>query len=888
VYAFPALIGETLRHYEITAKLGEGGMGEVYRASDTRLNREVAIKVLPAALTEDEERLARFEREAQVLASLNHPNIAAIYGLERAGSQWFLVLELVEGVDLAERLAEGPLPASTAFALAEQMAVGISAAHEAGIVHRDLKPANIRITPGEQVKILDFGLAKAQAASAGDSNLTQSPTLTAQMTQAGVILGTAGYMSPEQARGQEADARSDVWSFAVILFEMLTGTRAFQGNTVSDVLASVLKETPDLALLPPEVTEAQRWVLAHCLEHDPANRLADLRDVRLLLTGLPQPTETEGEVVSRRSGITAIALACGALLGLIAAYLLTGGSSGLTVSAPLRQYSIVTPEIRFGGWSSSVAISSNGDTVAFETYDGIQIRNLSEPEPRNLALSTQTREPFFSPNGAWLAYKNDEQRSLEKIFLDGGSPMHLFGGLTIANQGTWSEDGTIYYGGLAEGQRGLQSVSEAGGDRQLVHEVSEYEVTVSFADALPGGRFLLVTVYRERLEGGGTGSIELLDLETGEMQTVFDGATQARYSSTGHLVVVTGEGILSAIPFDIERLKVTGPPRRLVSGVRTSHGNFNANFAISQTGTLIYAQGEGASGLYEIAFLDSDCKLEAIVPEQRWYANARLSPDGRYVLVGVKSLKGEDIWQLDIERNTSTRLFVSEDGGLTRDAVWYPDSRSYTYVEMQPSGGPELKKSSIAGGSSILRPDPGGRDGTRPTDVIPGGEAVMLQRRDREGDWGLFRLDNGQLEEVVGGGGHQGGGRVSPDGRWVSFLSNRSGQMDVYIQPLGGTDPRAIPVSTGGGRNAFWGPEGKRLFFQVQETLRVVDINATEDRLEISTPRPFCPEVRVAESFDATTDGERLLVRVGETEAQPVNRIQVIENWPALLEGGSP
>jgi len=888
------VIGSKLLHYEITGKLGEGGMGEVYRATDTRLRRDVAIKMLPADFADDPERLARFEREAQVLAALSHPNIAGIHGLELASpkpgesEQRFLVLELVEGKDLSEKLADGPLSVEVAFAVADQIALGLAAAHDAGIIHRDLKPANIKITPDGRVKILDFGLAKALDAPTSDAHLSQSPTLSGHMTSAGMIMGTAGYMSPEQARGNVADKSSDVWSFGVVLYEMLTGARAFTGSTVSDILASVLKDNPELDRLPAEVSVGQRWVLRRCLEREPAERLRDLGDVKLLLGNLPGPPAESREASMNASPKTRwVPLAAAVFAGLVAGRLITQATAPVESSlpAPLRQYTITTPELDFGSWSSSIAISPDGEMLAIETHDGIRTQRLSETEPRSLPIPENTREPFFSPDGSWLGYKNDESGTLEKIFLDGGSPMRLFDELTISNQGSWSVDGTIYYGGVANGEAGLHAVSETEGARRLVHAVTEYEVSVPFADVLPDGKHVLVSVFRSDEEPG-SGAIELLDLERNEQRVLFEGATQARYSATGHLIAVTGQGVLSAIPFDEKRLEVTGPPRRLVTGVRTNHADFNANFAISQTGTLAFVAGDGLRGFSDLAFIDRQCAVEKITSEPQWFDKARLSPDGRYVLAEILTLKSSDIWLVDVERRTSTRVFVSPEGHRTRDPIWFPDSRTFAYTEVRDfESGPVLKSGHIAGTmETVLLSPSGGSDGSAATDVLPDESGVLIEHRDARGNYNIALLRDDTRTEIVVGERHQYHARVSPDGSSIAFVSNTTGQFEIYARPLEDPTVRSIPVSTRGGRQPMWGPSGEELLFFLDGTIYSADVERKDGLLSVSAPAPFCPDVRVADAYDVARDGARVLVRVSEGVQTPTTEVRVIENWPALLE----
>ena len=655
-------------------------MGEVYRATDTKLNREVAIKVLPVEVAADPERLARFRREAQLLASLNHPNVAAIYGLEEADGRPFLVLELVEGEDLAERLKRGRLPVDEALEIAKQIAAALEAAHEKAIVHRDLKPANVKLTPEGKVKVLDFGLAKAYAGDAAvgsSADLSRSPTLAQTGTEAGLILGTASYMSPEQARGRRVDKRTDIWAFGALLFELLTGSRAFAGETVTDVLAAVVQNDPPWERLPAEVPAGVRRLLRRCLRKSADERLHDIADARLEIDEALRPPgdrSDDGSTPGRpgtRAGLPRRLV----LVALLAAAGLAGvaiGAAGFRRAVPAQVEPVLRLSITGLGWSdvevidvtlmqNLMTLSPDGSRVVYSAVrDGtrrLYLRELDAFDASPIKGTENGFGPFFSPDGASLAFSADGR--LKKLSLDGGLPQ-AFGAAPAFRGGAWRADGAVFFTPLEFS--GLWKASVAGGDRQSLGEPDSAsgELVRCLPRLLPGGESLLYTAFL----GGRAARVGLYDTATGKSRVLLEDANNAHYVRSGHLVFGRGTEIWAAA-FDLARSEIVGSPHRMVEGVWAG-GFFNATlFAASESGVLAYAPAGAPSGGRSLAWVDREGRETPLTREARAYAAPRLSPDGKTILVRIAE-DTTDIWSYEIERGALTRLTSEgyEDGPL--------------------------------------------------------------------------------------------------------------------------------------------------------------------------------------------------------------------------------
>ncbi|HLE69052.1 MAG TPA: serine/threonine-protein kinase, partial [Vicinamibacteria bacterium] len=579
--------GTRLGPYEIASPLGAGGMGEVFRARDTKLNRDVAIKVLPTAFAQDAERVARFRREAQLLASLNHPNIAAIYGLEESDGVLALALELVEGEDLAERLTRDAIPVDEAVAIAKQIAEGLEAAHEKGIVHRDLKPANLKLTKDGTVKILDFGLAKAyEGEPTTDGALSQSPTMSRQMTEAGVIFGTAAYMSPEQARGGTVDKRADIWAFGVVLFEMLTGKRLFTGETVSDTLAAVLRQEIDWKALPASTPPGLRRLLERCLDRDAKKRLRDIGEARVALEERLGTRDT----VRTSSGMRALPWFLLALVSALALWALwrpaPQPAPPLRLSAELGAAASLATD-----WGPAAILSPDGRLLAFVASPGtgerplLHLRRLEQLDAAPLAGTEGARDPFFSPDGEWIAFFADGK--LKKVSVSGGAAVTLCDAADERG-GTWAEDGTIFFTAGGQPGVGLSRVSSAGGTPQTLTtpDAASQERTHRWPQALPGGKAVLYTAGSTR-GNYEDASLVVHSLASDTRKVLHRGGYHGRYLPSGHLVFIH-EGTLFAARLDLDRLELTGQPVPVLAGVSANPDNAGAQFAFSQDGTLVY------------------------------------------------------------------------------------------------------------------------------------------------------------------------------------------------------------------------------------------------------------------------------------------------------------
>jgi serine/threonine protein kinase len=663
------LIGQTLAHYRITAAIGAGGMGEVYRATDTKLGRDVALKLLPEAFADDPDRLARFEREAKVLASLNHPGIAHLYGfestrLEGGATVHFLAMELVEGEDLAERLKRGAIAVDEAIAIAKQVAEALEEAHEKGIVHRDLKPANVKVTPDGKVKVLDFGLAKAwtgEGGGAGSSaDLSQSPTLAQTGTAAGIILGTAAYMSPEQARGKAVDKRADIWAFGVVLWEMLTGRRLFVGETVSDVLAAVLTREPEWAVLPPTARGRVRDLLRRCLERNARQRLHDIADARILLDEAisgaadDSPAIAAGVgVASRRQRLLVASLAAMALAvaGLVWAILRRP-----TIEPPRpRSLSVVLPESLWllEDRDGSVAISPDGARMVVTAEDEgarrLYLRELDSPDLRPLPGTEGAIAPFFSPDGRWIAFSKD---GLHKVSLDGGAPVKI--APAVFGSGAWSPEGEIYF--TPSYNTGLFKVAAAGGTPQQLTRAdpAQGELNHSYPELLPGGRALLFTSHRATMAES---RVEALSLASGERHVVVENAIEARYLRGGYLAFVRDE-TLTVAPFDAQALRLTGPALPARHQVAVGYGNCHAEYALSGNGTLAHIPRSVMPARREVVRLDRAGRAETILAAEKTYGGPALSPDGRQLAL-TRNEGGLDLLLYDLEHKATARLAAS-------------------------------------------------------------------------------------------------------------------------------------------------------------------------------------------------------------------------------------
>ncbi len=875
------MIGQRLGPYEITAKLGEGGMGEVYRATDTKLKRDVAIKVLPADFVEDKERLARFEREAQLLAQLHHPNIASIFGMEESESTKALVMELVEGPTLAERLEQGPLPLEESLSLARQIAEALEEAHEKGIIHRDLKPQNIKASIEGKVKVLDFGLAKAMdpaGAASGDpgsaSQLAHSPTLTMGATVQGMILGTAAYMAPEQAKGLATDTRVDIWAFGVVLYEMLAGVSLFAGDTVGDTLAAVIRADIDLDRLPAETPNALRRLLRRCLERNPRNRLHAIADARIVLDELLRGEGAEKAPLASVAPTAPLARRLWPAVAAVAVALLVGGlaehwlSSSSAPDGPGARWALAIPD-GYSLWSADfvqIAISADGrQQAAIVVDDGgtsrILLRTRDEFAPRVLPETERASTPVFSPDGRWIAFFRDG--GLFKVPVAGGPPIRLATAAGVTRGVTWSRDGNLYFTPDTVG--GLQRVSEQGGTITEVTKLdaARDERTHRWPQALPDGSAVLFTCDTQAsTEYYDDARIEAVRPATGERKVLVEGASQARYAPGGHLVFARG-GALYAVDFDAKTLSVHGAPTRVAEGVATDVGSGAVQFAISSSGAAVWVPG-GTIASFHLVWIDRHgAEAPVSIPEAP-YNELTLSPDGKRVaLVGGEG-GVSDLWVADLERGTVTRLTV---GDYVSNPVWTPDG-SRIFYETGTRGGTEQRWRVVwkpADGSQDGETLVKGNRGVYPDSVTPDGRFLVYSAiKDDGSGQDLFLLPlagDRKPKLLLGGPFFKTEAAVSPDGRWLAYVASESGGTEtVFVRPFPEGDGR-WQISTSSGGEPHWSPDGRELFYRANQTIYRV---AVDTRHGFAAGRPEALFDRVASgsavrTYSLSPDGQRFL-----------------------------
>jgi eukaryotic-like serine/threonine-protein kinase len=867
--------GSRVGSYEVVSTLGSGGMGDVYRATDTRLGRDVAIKVLPASLAQDPERLARFDREARTLASLNHPHIAQIYGVEESGATRALVMELVGGETLADRISRGPVPLDDTLAIARQIADALMAAHDLGIVHRDLKPANVKMTDSGIVKVLDFGLAKAIEPPGAGSGTSMLTTVTSPaMTQAGIILGTAAYMAPEQARGKSVDKRADIWAFGVVLYELVTGIRPFGGDNITDTIAAVVKEQPDLGPVP----QPLRRLIIRCLEKDPAKRLRDIGDAWDLLDDRVAVAST-APPRSRALPVLTAAVAAVALLALAVVIILWRPWQS-AAPAPLSRFAIVVPQatpLSASVTDRQIDISPDGRHVVYitgaTTLGRLMIRDLDQIEPRQLTDFANARCPFFSPDGRWVAFFAGSD--LYKVAVTGGPPTLLTRLVTNTRGGTWSSDGTIVIA-TSDRKTGLLILPDGGGDAKPLTELSDTTTDHLFPSALPDGRGVLYSVRVDDAEG----RIAVRDSATGLSKDVIPAGDQAFYAETGHVVYASG-GSLYAVRFDLTRLETIGEPLAMVSNV-ASRGTGAAEFAISKNGTLVYAPGTAdVDAQRSLVWVDRQGAEAPLPMPKRSYFALRLSPDGTRVAVDIRDQE-RDIWVLDIARETLSRLSFGR--GLDTFPVWTPDGRSIVYS--RASGGVLLIRAADLSGPEQTRGDGGYLQFAQ--SFTPDGKQLLVTQQRSSNDLVLLNMEpGGGQTPVVETPFTDGPGDISPDGRWLAYQSNESGQDQVYVRPLNAQSGGRVQVSSTGGTKPVWARNQRELFYiDGAGALTAAPVSITGSFIAgtpttITSTRYF--SATQARSYDVTPDGRRFLFIKGAPSAQnpsvtPVSLVVTL-NW---------
>jgi Tol biopolymer transport system component len=890
--------GTKIGVYEVASLIGKGGMGEVYRAHDARLQRDVALKVLPEAFSRDAQRMSRFEREARLLASLNHANIAAIYGLEESGPIRALVMELVEGPTLADRILGGPVPVEEALPIARQIADAVEYAHDNNVIHRDLKPANIKIKADGAVKVLDFGLARAMSEDSFEGDMSNSPTLSMAATRQGVILGTAAYMSPEQARGKKVDRRTDVWAFGVVLFEILTGKQAFDAEDVSMALAAVMKSDPDWNLLPKDLSPTLKNVLHLCLQKDPKKRLRDMGDVRLAMDGafeilVTQQTGTAAAPApALGTPIPRLAIAAAALIA--TASLAAGAVWLLNRPAPLP---VVRTEIAtsaataliVNGVDRDVAISPDGSHIAYRGANGrLLVRALDQIEPTVITGVGDGRGLFFSPDGQWIGFADGAV--LKKVAITGGPTVTICSIDAAPRGAAWGPDGTIVFA-TNNTVTGLFRVSEGGGDASVLtkpgHERGETDHL--WPEFLPGGQSVLFTIAGSG--GPDNSQVAVLDLRTGSQKIVLRGGSHAHYVRSGHLIYAA-VGTLRAVPFDLKRLETTGIPVPVVSQVLSTQVGA-ADFDVARNGSLVYVPGSIAANARTLVWLDRQGHEEPIQAPPRAYAYPRLAPDGTRIALDIRDQEN-DIWVWDLARETLTRLTF--DPAPDRFPVWTPDSKRIIFASDR-TGVTNLYRQAADNTGTVERllQSPNIQ---WPYSVSPDGTRLVFEEQRPSPDLMILTLDKEHkiLPLVQSQVYIERDAEISPDGHWMAYQSNESGQFQIYVRPFPDVNSGRWQVSTMGGTQPLWARSGQELFYVSPDgALMRVPVERGQS-WQAGTPTKLFDNNYawalpgfLARSYEISADGKRFLaIKLGSQQTGGPTNLIVVQNWFEELKRKAP
>ncbi len=864
-------IGTKLGHYEILSQIGEGGMGEVYLAQDSRLDRNVAVKVLPAELSNDEDRLQRFEQEAKATSALNHPNILTVFDIGEHEGSPFIVAELLEGEELRDRLDEGLIPLRKTIDYARQIVSGLTAAHEKGIIHRDLKPENLFFTRDDRVKILDFGLAKLRET---DSSVHGSEDATRRaLTDPGMVMGTAGYMSPEQVRGAPIDHRSDIFSFGVILYEMITGKRAFQEESLAETMSAIVKEEPpEMTESNPNISPGLERIVHRCLEKKPERRFQSTADLGFALESLSPSTSSSGEsrteamlaldssAVLRPGGwrhrVWQIAFAISAVLALVFGVLLFRGIGTTPDEAPLRRFAISKPSKISPNWNDFLAvISPDGSRIAFNCREGnavsICLQNLDSLSVQRVAEGRDAADWFFSPDGEWLGIA--DEIGLSKVSIRGGAPQVVHRWLDNEPERSgysWGSDGYILFGTAS----GLRRVADAGGKPEAVTEIaSGSEVAGHYAPSIiPGGQHVLVTLARA--DGGATGG--LIDLRDGSVLDLGISGHNFVFVEPGWIAFRQGTTLL-AFAFDPADPKRPANPTPIIQNVGSNH-------SVATDGTLVYIPTRGESNA-RLVWVDRDGRPTAVGNERLEYSHLDLSPDGRQALLNVE---GGEIDLIDLQ--SGTRKLVAN-GAFP---IWSSDGKLVTY-----SGSDGLRREPVDGSapSELLVSHPGFLVPTSWNAVT--GDLAYYDHRKFE-IW--IRQADGKTRRFLDGTGRKRSGRFSPDGKWMAFVSDETGEYQVYVTAYPGPGP-TVAVSTKGGLSPIWSNDGRELFFRLGSKVLTARMSSTEP-LGFDVPvelfdGPYTLDLMGHQREDVGPDGRFLMVE--NSDDFP---IVIVQNWTVELE----
>ncbi len=890
------MIGKKLSHYEITSMLGKGGMGEVYQAKDRTLGRDVAIKVLPVEFAMDAGRVERFQREARLLASLNHPNIASIYGFEESGGTNFLVMELIEGETLAERLKRGPIPVEESLKLVLQIGEAIEAAHEKGVIHRDLKPANIKVTPDGKVKVLDFGLAKAFAPDQGEAKSSDSPTISAAATRQGVILGTAAYMSPEQARGKLVDKRTDIWAFGCVLYEMLTGQAAFQGEDVTEILAAVVKGGANLDMLPANLHPRMREVIIRCLQKDLNRRYQDIRDARyeieqaltdsagVLETVLPagRPSIKPKRIFSWIAAIAFLSL----IIGGLAVWYFNPTEPGEVI----RLVHEMPEGQQFANqqWVF-MTISPDGRQYAYSTTEGLFLRSMGEWDARLVSNANEnTAAPSFSPDGQWIGYWSMTDNKIKKVSVNGGAPQPLCEmdpSVQIVDV-SWSEDDRIVFSQLG---KGILSISSSGGiPETLIPNDKENLYTPRL---LSDGKTVIYTFGTDP-----SYQVAVQSINSNQRKVLFSAGDTARYLPTGHIVYALDYSLYAA-PFDLDTLHAAKPVLMVDGLFRVDH-QYIPQYSISRSGALLYVPKAAAAATSgrTLVWVDRHGNEELIETQPNLYNSLRISPDGTRVALSAEIEGNNDIYILDLARNNTPRR-LTFDKGVDSVPLWSCDGQRIAF------------SSNRSGETSIYwkAADGTGKDEAIAGSAVPDAATYPLSWSGDEKtlvlmenfiisgvyDFGIGALameGERKYKPLLKEKYHEFQPQISPNGRWMAYVSNEPGQAQIYVRPFPDVNSGLWQVSTAGGNSPLWSRDGQELFYRNGNAVMAVAVKTEPSFDIIGTPQSLFRGAYLSQSrrlvntslqtylWDVSPDGNRFLM-IKEAGNTASNRINIVLNW---------
>jgi serine/threonine-protein kinase len=896
----PFTENQQVLHYRLTEKIGEGGMGVVWSAVDTTLDRHVAIKVLPELLAADPDRLARFEREAKLLAALDHPNIASVYGLHEFEGRRFIAMELVPGEDLAQRLERGPIPIEDAIDIARQTAAALEAAHEQGVIHRDLKPANIKCTPDGKVKVLDLGLAKALVhETSGDSpSISLSPTVTSAGTIAGTLLGTAAYMSPEQAKGRPVDRRADIWAFGVVLYEMLTGRNPFVADTISETLAAVLRDQITCQALPDGTPPTVSILLERCLDRDVDGRLRDIGEARIVLGGgasvLSHPTgssETPGMTPSPRP--PKLPWLVTAVLAVITLVALWGASSSPMVERPLLKLAapLDASWTLPGNQMGVLALAPDGSKMAIALNVGAKeklfVRFLDSGAWVEMDGTENASTPFFSPDGEWIGFFADDK--LKKVPSAGGAPVTLCDSKGQNRGGDWGTDGQIVFS--PHFTMPLMTVSASGGEPVRLTEVDadKGERTHRWPQSVPGQDLILYTVGTiDSPENYDDAEIHALRPSTGEKKMILKRASMARYLPSGHLVFGR-EGFLFAAAFDVDRLELSGSPVPVVEGVMGMHSSGAVHVGFADNGVMAYVEGVARTVETRLVWRDRDGQREVIPSRVAGYYNPSISPDGTQVALEVAGGSNYDIWTYQFGRETLTRLTFEGDN---ISPLWLPDGASVTFASVRDNALRSIyRKASDGSGQAelLLAPprisDSGRTGGVESLGWFDGGRSMVIEYTDENSiNVGTYSPESDEFNVLMDTPATEAAPALSPDERWLAYSTDEQGEFQLFVREFPGPGGK-WQVSTAGGVGARWSPDGNELFYRFDRSLYGVRIDTDNGRFRAGQPEVIFDDLEpMADDRDFDVlNSERFLVveKIGQDSL--LSGVTVVVNWTEEL-----